>query len=187
MPFSPCSFFFLCLLFPLQAKVNFAANQIRALPQGWSRHTQTDRVKESAVAPLALLKFLSLSPSCGLFFVPKYHLYGGVLLCMWTYSSYCLAAHTEWCSEIGSLTSLDAPELHAFSDIRDPISYMHIHAYTQSSTHAHTHMHPWYTFHRNIAFFIFLFLVTRFWHMAACDRAEHVRQPTYSHSRYVIW
>ena len=29
---------------------------------------------------------------------------------------------TAWCSEIGSLTSLDAPELHAFSDVREPIS-----------------------------------------------------------------
>ena len=29
---------------------------------------------------------------------------------------------TAWCSEIGSLTSLDAPELHAASDVREPIS-----------------------------------------------------------------
>ena len=29
---------------------------------------------------------------------------------------------TVWCSEIGSLTSLDAPELHASSDVREPIS-----------------------------------------------------------------
>ena len=28
---------------------------------------------------------------------------------------------TAWCSEIGSLTSLDAPELHASSDVREPI------------------------------------------------------------------
>ena len=27
-----------------------------------------------------------------------------------------------WCSEIGSLSSLDAPELHAFSGVREPIS-----------------------------------------------------------------
>ena len=30
--------------------------------------------------------------------------------------------HTAWCSEIGSLTSLDAPELHSSSDVREPIS-----------------------------------------------------------------
>ena len=30
--------------------------------------------------------------------------------------------NTAWCSEIGSLTSLDAPELHASSDVREPIS-----------------------------------------------------------------
>ena len=29
---------------------------------------------------------------------------------------------TAWCSEIGSLRSLDAPELHAYSDVREPIS-----------------------------------------------------------------
>ena len=29
---------------------------------------------------------------------------------------------TAWCSEIGSLTSLNAPELHSSSDIREPIS-----------------------------------------------------------------
>ena len=29
---------------------------------------------------------------------------------------------TAWCSEIGSLTSLDAPELHASIDVREPIS-----------------------------------------------------------------
>ena len=28
---------------------------------------------------------------------------------------------TAWCSEIGSLTSLTAPELHASSDVREPI------------------------------------------------------------------
>ena len=28
---------------------------------------------------------------------------------------------TAWCSEIGSLTSLDAPELHASSDVREAI------------------------------------------------------------------
>ena len=33
-----------------------------------------------------------------------------------------LHANTAWCSEIGSLTSLDAPELHASSDVREPIS-----------------------------------------------------------------
>ena len=27
---------------------------------------------------------------------------------------------TAWCSEIGSLTSLDAPELHAASDVTEP-------------------------------------------------------------------
>ena len=31
-------------------------------------------------------------------------------------------ACTAWCSEIGSLRSLDAPELHAYSDVREPIS-----------------------------------------------------------------
>ena len=30
--------------------------------------------------------------------------------------------HTVWCSEIDSLVSLDAPELHASSDFREPIS-----------------------------------------------------------------
>ena len=42
---------------------------------------------------------------------------------------------TAWCSEIGSLWLLDAPELHASSDVREPISlhqavhedYMHLH------------------------------------------------------------
>ena len=29
---------------------------------------------------------------------------------------------TAWCSEIGSLQSSDAPELHASSDVREPIS-----------------------------------------------------------------
>ena len=29
---------------------------------------------------------------------------------------------TAWCSEIGSLASLDAPAFHAFSDVREPIS-----------------------------------------------------------------
>ena len=29
---------------------------------------------------------------------------------------------TSWCSEIGSLASPDAPELHASSDVREPIS-----------------------------------------------------------------
>ena len=29
---------------------------------------------------------------------------------------------TAWCSEMGSLTSLDVPELHASGDIREPIS-----------------------------------------------------------------
>ena len=29
---------------------------------------------------------------------------------------------TAWCSEIGSLASLDAPEVHASSDVREPIS-----------------------------------------------------------------
>ena len=28
---------------------------------------------------------------------------------------------TAWCSEVGSLTSLDAPELHVSSDVREPI------------------------------------------------------------------
>ena len=32
------------------------------------------------------------------------------------------APSTAWCSEIGPLTSLDAPELHASSDVREPIS-----------------------------------------------------------------
>ena len=30
--------------------------------------------------------------------------------------------NTAWCSEIGSPTSLDAPELHASNDVREPIS-----------------------------------------------------------------
>ena len=30
--------------------------------------------------------------------------------------------HTAWCSEIGSLASPDAPEFHASSDVREPIS-----------------------------------------------------------------
>ena len=30
--------------------------------------------------------------------------------------------HTAWCSEIGLLQSLGAPELHASSDVREPIS-----------------------------------------------------------------
>ena len=32
---------------------------------------------------------------------------------------------TVWCSEIGSLPSLDAPEFHASGDIREPISLHH--------------------------------------------------------------
>ena len=32
------------------------------------------------------------------------------------------APNTEWCSEIGSLMSLDVPELHASTDVREPIS-----------------------------------------------------------------
>ena len=32
------------------------------------------------------------------------------------------AKHTAWCNETGSLTSLDAPESHASSDVREPIS-----------------------------------------------------------------
>ena len=32
---------------------------------------------------------------------------------------------TAWCSEIGSLMSLNAPELHASSDVREPISLHH--------------------------------------------------------------
>ena len=32
------------------------------------------------------------------------------------------AYYTAWCSEIGPLRSLDAPELHASRDVREPIS-----------------------------------------------------------------
>ena len=38
--------------------------------------------------------------------------------------------HTAWGSEIGSLTSLDAPELHASSDIRELISLQQAVVYT---------------------------------------------------------
>ena len=34
----------------------------------------------------------------------------------------CQGAFTAWCSEIGSLVSLDAPEFHAISDVRETIS-----------------------------------------------------------------
>ena len=37
----------------------------------------------------------------------------------WCYST---NPNTAWWSEIGHLTSLDAPELHASSDVREPIS-----------------------------------------------------------------
>ena len=33
--------------------------------------------------------------------------------------------YTAWCSEIGSLTSLDAPEFHASGDLREPILLHH--------------------------------------------------------------
>ena len=37
---------------------------------------------------------------------------------------------TVWCSELGSLTSLDAPELHASSDVNGPISlHQAVHVY----------------------------------------------------------
>ena len=35
------------------------------------------------------------------------------------------AVCTVWCIEIGALTSLDAPELHASADVRKPISLHH--------------------------------------------------------------
>ena len=37
-------------------------------------------------------------------------------------AEYINGACAAWCSEIGSLTSLDAPEFHASSDVREPIS-----------------------------------------------------------------
>ena len=43
--------------------------------------------------------------------------------------------YTAWCSEIGSLTSLDAPELHASSDVREPIS---LHQAVQHTNWRHT-------------------------------------------------
>ena len=36
--------------------------------------------------------------------------------------SYSTLVYVAWCSEIGSLASLNAPEFHAFSDVREPIS-----------------------------------------------------------------
>ena len=48
---------------------------------------------------------------------------------------------TAWCSEIGSLASLDAPEFHAFSDIRKPISLHQALSYTSMHSrtpHAHS-------------------------------------------------
>ena len=43
-------------------------------------------------------------------------------------------ANIVWCSEIGSLASLDAPELHAYSDVKEPISLHH-------AVHTHIHQH----------------------------------------------
>ena len=41
----------------------------------------------------------------------------------WVVRSCCpRCLYTHWCSEIGSLRSLDAPELRASSDVREPIS-----------------------------------------------------------------
>ena len=38
------------------------------------------------------------------------------------YANICRSTCTAWWSEIGSLRSLDTPELHASSDVREPIS-----------------------------------------------------------------
>ena len=47
---------------------------------------------------------------------------GAQVTVMTTWCGLCLLGCTAWCSEIGSLTLLDAPELHASSDVREPIS-----------------------------------------------------------------
>ena len=50
----------------------------------------------------------------------------------------------DWCSEIGSLTSLDACNSGASSDHREPISLhqaVHTYARTHTRARAHTHTH----------------------------------------------
>ena len=46
----------------------------------------------------------------------------GIFLDFLRFANILIRASTAWCSEIGSLRSLDAPELHASSDVREPIS-----------------------------------------------------------------
>ena len=66
----------------------------------------------------------------------------------WPHTTYIhMYTYTVWCSEIGSLWSLDAPELHAsvtsenqFHCTRPYIhTYWHIHTYTHLRTHKYTH------------------------------------------------
>ena len=51
---------------------------------------------------------------------------------LYTFPSASFSACTVWCSEIGSLTSLGAPELHASSDVRESISLHQAVLHTQA-------------------------------------------------------
>ena len=67
----------------------------RAPPSWWPAAESTSANFGEAVAILSSLPLYGLSPDC---------------------------RSTVWCSEIGPLTSLNAPVLHASSDVREPIS-----------------------------------------------------------------
>ena len=60
---------------------------------------------------------------------------------------------TAWCSEIGSLTSLDAPELHASGDVNEPISLHQAVFATYPTAFAHpqfSHHVPSYLWHQTV-------------------------------------